>query len=366
MSLTALEGQGVWVPATWAWATSIAGTGYVIDAAGELAALVLRCPRAGTLDRFDFNLVTVTNSPDAGLRASFQGVDAATGLPDGTVLGATSNAFVTYAHTVTTGWKSTNFGETVTVTRGQLIACVVDIPSFTASDSVGVGSVALSPSFALPYGVSATSTKQTSVVPIIVLHYTDGYACVSEHVPAASALTAVSYAVNTGTADEWGLGFQVPWPCTLNAVCVSMAASAGGDFEVLVYDSASNVLATLAHDADVNGGVGSPHRWMFYTASALTLTANTTYRVTIRPTTTTTLTLRYWSFPSAEVMQSMPGGDNFYLTSRLDQAGAWTDYNSGTFRQPLMALGLSAFDNAAQNVVTNVFSSPIVRPVEGE
>jgi len=41
----------------------------------------------------------------------------------------------------------------------------------------------------------------------------------------------------------------------------------------------------------------------------------------------------------------MSGGDNFYMTSQLNQGGSWTDYNTGTFRRPKMSLHLTAMDN---------------------
>jgi len=346
MSLAALGGAGAWIPTAVPLDPASGAATFVLDAAGEMAALIVRCPKAGTIDRFDFNVSTVTNSPDNGLRASIQGVDAATGLPDGTVLGATSNAFVTYAHTVTTGWKSTNFGEAVTVTRGQLIACVVDIPSFTASDSVAILSVNGNAA-GFPYGISATSTKQGGSLPVFALHYADGYAAVSPFLPGASAhADTVAYNVNTGTADEWGLAFSLPVPARLSAVSVVMAVVAGADFEVVVYDSdGSTALATLAHDGDVTVGTGTA-TYTVPLASAITLAANATYRVTIRPTTTNNVTLRYLPFASLDLLATMDGGTAFYMTSRLNQGGAWTDYNSGTFRRPRISLLLSAFSDS--------------------
>lgn len=345
MALQTILGGGVWAPPL---ITEIFETGstYVIDATGEQVALILRCPRAGTLDRFDFNIHAVGNSPDNGLRASFQGVSATTGLPDGVVLGGTNNAFVTYAHAVTTGWKSTNFGETVTVTKGQLIACVIDIPSFTVGDSVTMKHVSLAgatPGF--PYGVSAVSTKQTATTPIIGLHYTDGYFLASLQGPPILAWASLTYASNTGTADEWGLAFSVPVSCVLDAVAVWLAVAAGANFEVILYDAADVALVTLAHDGDVTGSTNT-RLYQLQLPTAITLTAGATYRLTIRPTTTTTLALIYWTFQSLDLLNTMGLGSSAYMTSRLDQAGAWTNYNSGTFRRPAIFLNFSQFDDA--------------------
>jgi hypothetical protein len=317
------------------------------------------------LDRFDFVIGTVTNSPDNGLRACFQGVDLATGLQNGTVLGATNNAKVTYAHPVTTGWKSTDFGETVTVTRGQLIACVIEwAGAFTASDSVAITQfnvIGGSATLAFPYGLSVTGTKQTSALPIIGLHYTDGYAVVSEHVPAITTHAAVAYNVDTGTADEWGLRFQVPFPCRLDGLGLEgFFPVAGADFEVVLYDSADVVLSTLTHDGNVSGAASAGGQ-QFGLAAAADLTANVPYRVTIRPTTTANVTMAYFTFQSANLMDTMPGGQNFYMTSRLNQAGAWTDYNAGTFRRPRISLHFTAFEDGVSAGGGSIFGGLVVR-----
>jgi hypothetical protein len=355
MTLQTLSGGGVWVPNFEHDNHTVASNAYVIDASGEIAALIFRCPKDGTLDRFDALVGAVSNSPDNGLRFSFQGVSATTGLPDGTILGATSNAFVTYAHSVTTGWKSTNFGETVTVTRGQLIACVVDIPTgFTAGDNIAMSHIASNSNSGLPYGILATSTKQTSNLLIVAPHYTTGYVQISSVLPGIDTSTSVSYNSGTGTADEWGMGFQIPFPAKLDRVSAQLAVGAGGDFEVIVYGSdGTTVLATLAYDGDVNGS-SATMPYEFVLQSELTLTANTTYRVTIRPTTANNVALQYFTFQSADLMATMSGGSNFYMTSQLNQGGSWTDYNSGTFRRPKMSLYLTALDDGAGGGVTGV------------
>lgn len=351
MALRSLSSGGLWVPSMPYTDPFITASTYLIDASGERAVLILRCPKAGTLDRFDALVGTVLNSPDNGLRFSFQGVDAATGLNDGTILGATNNAFVTYAHTVTTGWKSTNFGETVTVTRGQMIACVIDFPSFVASDSVTISHIATGAEAGLPYGISVTSSKQIASLPIVGLHYTDGYAFVSPLVPGGDTLASVTYQVGTAVADEWGLAFQLPFPCKLNQISAGLLLSAGADCEILVYDSdGSTVLATLTQDGDIASSASGVRQYQFILGSEVTLAKNLVYRVTIRPTTANTVGLRYFTFQSVALLDTMEGGQNFYMTSRLDQAGSWTDYNSGTFRRPRISLNLSALDDGASSI----------------
>lgn len=344
MALQSLTG-GLWVP-TPANGFAFDETLYVIDATTERVALIVRCPKAGVIDRFDAHVGVVTNSPDNGLRFSIQGVSLVTGLPDGTILGATSNAFVTYAHTVTTGWKATDFGETVTVTRGQLIALVIDIPTFAAADSICMRAIQSVHQSLFPHGVSVTVTKQGQYIPWFALHYTDGYALISPTLPAPSEITSVTFNSGTAGADEYALAFSLPFPCKLNAATIFMMADAAADFEVLLYGSdGATVLSTLTHDGDVTSGAVLKNAF-FYLGTEVTLLANTTYRLAVRPTTVNSVYLAYHSYSNLALMETKGGGGAFYLSARLNQGGSWTDYNSGTFRSPHISLNFSAFDDA--------------------
>lgn len=343
MALTALTG-GVWIPTCTTGFFTYDETVLVIDASGEKAALILQCPKAGVLDRFDAHVAVVTNSPDNGLRFSFQTVSDVTGLPTGTLLGATTNAQVTYAHPVTTGWKSTTFAETVTVTRGQKIACVIDIPSFTAGDSVTMRAYDQQ-LHGFPYGISATSTRQGVNVPIIGLHYTDGYAYISPTLPAITDATNLGVNVNTAGADEYALAFSLPFPYKLNAVQAILVVDAGADFEWVLYDSdGTTVLAVLTYDGDVTSSAGL-RAYHAFLQSEVTLLANTTYRLSVRPTTVNNVAVYFYAYPSLAAMESKPGGGAFFLSTRLNQGGSWTDYNSGTFRCPHYSLNVSALDD---------------------
>lgn len=345
MALQTIDGGGVWIPQSYDNHTIGAST-FVLDATGEYAALVFIAPKTGNIDRFDFHVGAVGNSPDNGLRASLQTVDGATGLPTGTLLGATNNAAVTYAHSVTTGWKNTDFAEVAAVTRGQVIAAVIDIPSFTASDNITISRWPTNTILVFPYGISAAGTKGTSDLPVITIHYTDGYACLAgANHPGPITRALAIYNSGTAGADEVGLKFSVPFPCTLDKVSMVMAVAAGANFEVLVYDSdGTSVLSTTTIDGDVvaSTSLGVAN---FVLTTPVSIVANTGYRVTVRPTTANNVTLEYYTFQSLDLMDAMEGGSSMCLTSQINQGGVWTDHNSGTFGRPALSLHLTAFDD---------------------
>ena len=350
MSLVPIVGGGLWMPSYYPTAWAVGTTAYLIDATGEKAVCVCHAPKIGNIDRFDFNVAAVTNSPDNGLRASLQGVDLATGQNNGTILGATNNAFALYAHTVTTGWKSSNFGEVAAVTRGQLLACVLDLPTFVASDSLSLSSLNLNTNACgVPYGISVTGTKLATQLPLLALHYTDGYVPVSPWLPGLNTLANITYNSTTGVADEWGLAFKIAAPCMLNAVGLTITVVAGADFELVVYDAANNILSTTVHDGDVTG-LTTQAGFTIPVQTELELAANTLYRVTVRPTTANNISMQYMTFASLDLMDTAEGGRDWYMTSRLNQSGPWTDYNSGTFRRPHFSLNLTALGHDEERV----------------
>lgn len=222
-------------------ATSV-GTTYVADAVNEKVTLIFMAPRTGNIDRFEFNVGVVTNSPDNGLRASLQSVDMTTGQPTGTILGATNGAHVTYAHTVTTGWKKTSFAEVAAVTRGDILAAVIDFPTFVASDNVGITNFSSGSNAGFPYGVSALTTKVASSMPVIVLHYTDGYEDLTPLVPPITGIAATSYHSGTAVADEWGMAFTLPYPARISKISAIMTVAAAANYEWVLYDSSDNVI----------------------------------------------------------------------------------------------------------------------------
>lgn len=320
----------------------------VMDASGELVEMILQVPITGTVDRFGAVIAAVTNTPDNGLRFSFRDVSLSTGLQDTTV-----DQFATVASgSVATGWLDPGaFDSSRSVTRGDRLACVLDFPTFVAGDSVttqslnlfGASNVAGYPYTALNGAKNATRMAQFG------LHYTDSggfWVPIGGHgMTLCSARTAVS--IDTGTTpDEVGNAFTLPFPAKLNKVMVVLQSTvAASDFDLVLYDSGGTPVATQSFDGDVYAGTGSNRFAFLHLASEVSLSANTLYRIVIKPTTTNNVSMTYQVL--AATTATMIGGGNIYMTQRTD-AGAWTNYNNGTdgYRFLEMALGLSAFDDA--------------------
>lgn len=351
---------GLWVPILRRQDPAINTSTFVMDASGEQAVLVFRVPKTGNLQGFGAYFGAVGNVPNNGLKFSFQSVNLTTGQASGTILGATAGAHATTAANTpaSAGWSDPgNFGEVVAVTRGDVVAAVIAFASFTASDSVTVGGLS-GASFqrGFPYGISVLTTKNTNLIPIVAIRYDDGtYVDVVHDGWAVTAHNQTS--VNTGTTpDEMGLAFQVPFPCKLRAVLATLSIAAGADYDIVVYDSdGTTALATQSIDGDVTSATNTMFHEHYLDAD-VTLAANTVYRVVVKPTTVTSLTFHDNSFNGLALMDTVEGGQSWYLTARTN-AGAWTDYNSGTFRKPRLALLLNGFDDGAGGGGTTIFTA---------
>jgi hypothetical protein len=334
-------------------------TNFQINASGEVVVLVAKMPVAGTIDRFATIVTAVANAPDNGLRFSLQGVSATTGLNYGTIIEST-NAFATIASgSVTTGWLDPGaFATSHTVTRGALLAFVLDIPTFTAGDDLIVRGVTHSGTTVtnLPYSVRATNSISGAVIPIIVAHYTDNggfWQQISPLIlPASGALTAMTFDTGT-TPDEVGAVFIPSQPCRLNMVTLPIGLdAAAANFDVILYDSANNVLDTVSYDGDqvATGGLSQSHLFDHWLSAPVTLTAGSTYRIVVKPTSTNNVRISYMPIADAGI-GAVPGKlANFYLTARTD-AGAWTNYNAASdYRFPTFVLAFDAFSDGVSGV----------------
>jgi len=94
--------------------------------------------------------------------------------------------------------------------------------------------------------------------------------------------------VNSGSAtDEYGNIFQLPVPIRVKGAYAFMDLDAGGDTSFVLYDSdGSTALESVSIDGDLEGGGGEEVVIAQFT-TAQSLLANTNYRMSIRPDTTT-------------------------------------------------------------------------------
>lgn len=309
-------------------------TAILLDAAGEKAVLVCRAPKTGTISKVAFKVTTVTSSGSADVR--LETVDTSTGNPTGTLLGTNTNG--SQSITTTNEWDTTTLTAGASVTQGDLLAVVISNVSGNYNIA-SLATLATTTDMTFPYSDNNTGafSKSTSQ-PVVALEYNDGS---YDFIPGIIPVTTITNtAFNSGsTPDERGLYFQ--YPVSIRVCGVSAFIDADNACDIVLYDSdGSTVLRSVSIASGVrNSANGGTHNIPF--SSAVTLSANTNYRLVVKPTSGSNVTLCELEINSAALMGAMPGGPNFHFTSRTD-AGAWTEV---TTRYPTLGMIVDGIDS---------------------
>lgn len=297
-------------------------------------ASIFRVPKSGNVHKIGFNLAAVTTAGAPNIQ--LQTVDATTGLPTGTGYAASSATNFTPA----AGWNEVTLGADVAVTAGDEIAIVIaangGASSFTVNmltDTIWSGGYPFCARF------SAGSWAKRAKRPVMALIYDDA-TCgqVLDNFPITS-ITAATF--NSGsTPDERALKFVAKWPMRVAGVWVF--ADGDGDFSVKLYDTdGTTVLGTITTDKDIREGTNEDTYFLRFT-TPITLVVNSTYRLSILPTSATNMTMYEFVFPSAAAMDACELGQNWSQSQRTD-AGAWTD---NTLTRPIgVGLMIDKFDD---------------------
>ena len=319
------------------FAFSSAGT---INGSGEAIAYIFRVPKSGTLDNFQVYLKTVSNNPDNGIRFSFQDVDSS-GDPDGT-----QDQYRDVTSALSVGWLSPGLmtstgadgGVKRVVVAGQLLACVIEFVNFVAGDSIAFGCIddydALHSLINLHYisQKDGTWSKVQDGGSFALLYNDATYGQLPWWFPATAFNT---HTVSTSTSpDEYGLYFQTPMACTIDGAWLRIDIDAA--CTVKLYQE-----STLLKSVDLYSGqrrltVGNN---IYVPFGPISIQANTVYRITILPTTTTSISVYSFTVNSQGLLVAVDGVSTMYATERSD-AGAWTDTVT---QRPFMGPSFSGF-----------------------
>lgn len=239
---------------------------------------------------------------------------------------------------------------TKTIAHGDKVTIVIEMTARGGTDSVGIlyqtggqGVDSLFPSFT---SYLASTWGKVAGQPLVTLEFDDGTfggIFTGPPVPGASTGTAVTFASNTGTADEYGNVFSFPFPVVVEGVwSITYPTSNAADYEVCLYSDpfgTPTLIEAVTVDATQVSTANSPRTHSVMFAAARTLAQNTVYAVTARPTTTTTIGCYYHDYTAAGAAVA-PLGQNLYSIRRLDNAGSFSDYNGGTAKTRRMVMGL--------------------------
>lgn len=288
---------------------------YALDDADDAIAMTFLAPKTGTISKIGFYVTAVTGSPPS-YQAVLNTIDAS-GKPSGSLYGGSAAETVAIS---ATGWTWITLSTPGSATAGDPVAAVLKptgtAPSAANCITASYGSIGVhgygSMRFTTAWGSSTGSG-------IMAIQYNGGDVF-------GLALTtdaiAASFA-NDDTPDEIGAKFIAPFDATLHrATIYAYPVNFDGTAAIVLYDGADNTLATWtitdADHAKWTGGV------TLQAAAGIGLTGGATYRITIKPSSTTNVALFRYKFESAAAKLFAPWAGSFSATERTD-GGAWTD-----------------------------------------
>lgn len=317
--------------------TMAIGTSTALTASTHKVCIVGTVQKSGTISSVSLRLGAITKGATTELLVSLQDVDTANGppgRPDGTVdqSGTISNANIV-ANTVVTA----TLGTTRSVTVGQLLAVVIEFNTFNASDSItvstlgGVSQSIVNSLVGLSHYNGTTWTLSITGIPIVGLGYND-----STVNSFAGALPLTSITTNSYNSSSSPNDRGIRWVPAYTQVVSGLWAMTipSGDYDLVLYNSAGTELASVACDANTVRVSALRPQWRYF-ASPVTVTAGSTYYLTIRPSTTTNISAYTFGLNAAADREAWPLGTEADGATRTG-TGAWTI--SSTSRVPILPI----------------------------
>lgn len=362
MAYTLLTGESIQFPRDFGGvslspAFSSAG---LIDATGEKFAVsgaVWWPSRTGTksIRKIHFRFGAVTKAGGSGLTVSLQNVLTASGsgpLPD-----ETQDEYINIANgdagfTSNVWYPSGNLSADRSVSLGELVSVVweYDGGGRLGSDSVVIAGLAMTsseaksawPNSALKTGGSWSST--TLPAPNVIFEFSDGtFGKFFGAFSPTSALNTHSYKSDTAGADEYALKWTPAFNCKCDGAFIRVNSGVASDFDVVLYDGTT---ALKTYSVDANTVAGLPTRSQFLPWSEVTLSAGGSYRLALKPTTTSPVTVYSTDVNDVNHMVLLPGGSEMCHSTRVD-GGSWSD--TSTRRLLGFGFSISSIDDGASS-----------------
>ena len=307
-----------------------------INADGEKVAFILRIAKSGTLHLVGFRCGTVPVAET--LKVSFQNVSA--GDPDETIdeFRTVTPIADTWILTGILSDDGTDGGVKRSVTKGDLLAIVIEFDAFSAgnvlieSDNIDEGPS----SFAYIRQKFPPSTwSDFAFKPNIYLEYSDGSSAYHNGTAVFNTFTTTTF--NSGsTPDERALRFTVPYKCRVSGAWVWMNLTAAADV-VLYQGTTAQLTVSLAAGET---GDASAHIFMLDFPGTLVLNTGTVYYIAVKPG-GSNVSVYQANFPAAKYQDSHIGGQALHLATRVD-AGAWSP---DTAVRPYLGVLFDQFDD---------------------
>lgn len=321
------------------------GTVATLDASGEYVAYVFCAREDMTISHVGFRAGTVANAPTADVR--IETLDGTTGLPSGTLWNSPTDTTSGTSATITSNSNPlVALTAAASITKGQVF-CVKIVWGGVATSTLIIQDFSIpAPSSNLPYRVINTGTPTKSLMQTALATLALGSNSTTFYqVPASLPVSSnANNTFNNTNSARRGLKFTPPMKCRAIGLRWHNSSQVG-DFNAVIFDDAGTPLefgnSSTAFEGD-NSGASASGTISVYFDNAVTLSAGTTYRAVIEPTSATNLNISTVTLPSADYYGATPGRSTATYTTYV--ASTWTD---STTQIPLMDVILDQLDDGA-------------------
>lgn len=306
-------------------------------------AYTFRVSKTGSIHKIGelFGTVNTTNTVTLGLYT----VSTTSTVPTGTLYGGSSVA--THIMSTTTDVNSLVYWTLpvdASATMGDIISVVV-ISTAGATPQLTIQSVNNASNGHFPYIQSSSNSGQSwsavARVPILFVQYSDGSFDYNPGLIPWTSLTAQTFS-NSNT-QEYAMGFYTPFPAQVKGY--SALTTQSNNYSMYLYQvGGSTTVLVSVSSQNYTGGAGG--YTVYTTTNNVTLVANTTYYLSMAPTSTETTTIYTVAFSTdntTTAMNQIDGGSSVWLASRT-ASGVWSDMFN---KRPMFSVILGSFDNGS-------------------
>jgi hypothetical protein len=233
------------------------------------------------------------------------------------------------------------------VAHGDTIAVVFDMTARGGTDSLTILGLGGPGALTFPISLSYTTSwflGSAVGAPWVMLEASDGTLGTFVGGIYIAGINTLSFN-SSGTPDEYGLIFQVPFACTMDAVVAIVATNTVSmDYTIKVYSNplgTPTVITSIARLGEQGNNSTSERPTYFLLPAEVTLQPNTDYCISIEATGSGSMTHGVVELGSAD-HREINGLTNCRMGSRTNGSGAFSETLTSV---PLIAARICAFDD---------------------
>jgi hypothetical protein len=337
---------------------TFSGTQLVIAASTNDVSIVFDAPKTGNVSKVHFRTGTVTSGTTV-LDCRLETRNSATGYGSGTLVGTNTNGdSASIGSADDNVMVSATLTAAAALTRGTSYVLKLDVKSGTPSN-LGIGCFFDDGLLSLAYCIENTTLVQPGA-PILVLEYDTGeficpMGCLPYHL-------TNSYIFNdTDTPDVYANKFSLDYPAEVCGAWVW--ADVDGAFVMELLDSDGVTVLATATVGDANyPPSASAYILPKQFPTPVELAADTTYYLTVRPTSGTDMTLYSATAGSSDLFTAFHW--NAVMTSAKNPTGtgSWTDATNEQLFCGLMVSGTDDGSGGGAGLAMGPLSGGIIQP----